>query len=87
MITKLNVAAIYVLDMRRASVTFVRALEDSDLLRAGMHPRVGRVQVIELLHEWVYHDLNHVRQVTANVQALLWPQLGNLQQFYQQLKR
>jgi DinB superfamily len=73
--------------VRQASVEFASGLERSDLARGGVHPKIGHVHVVELLHEWVYHDMNHVRQIAANIQALLWRQLGNTQQFYQSSRR
>lgn len=39
------------------------------------------LQAAELLHEWVHHDANHLRQILANVQAFTWPQMGNAQRF------
>jgi hypothetical protein len=37
--------------------------------------------VADLLQEWVHHDRNHVKQILANVQAFVWPHLGNAQKF------
>jgi hypothetical protein len=68
-------------DMRQASVAIVHALREADLDRAGEHPTVGRLRVRDLLQEWVYHDRNHVRQALANVQAYVWPAMGNAQKF------
>ena len=67
--------------MRRESATLVRGLREADLDRAGRHPTVGPLRVRDLLQEWVYHDRNHVRQALANVQAYVWPALGNSQKF------
>lgn len=68
--------------VRQASVRFVEKLSASDLERTGVHPKVGLIRVRELLHEWLYHDLNHARQVERNAQQLMWDQLGNMQSFY-----
>jgi hypothetical protein len=67
--------------LRAASVSFVSQLSDTHLLRAGNHA-IGRLRVVDLLHEWVYHDAHHLRQILANVQSALWDDLGALQQFY-----
>jgi hypothetical protein len=53
----------------------------ADLDRAGLHPTVGLLRVGDLLQEWVHHDRNHVRQALANVQAYVWPAMGNAQKF------
>jgi hypothetical protein len=68
-------------DMRQASVAIVHGLGAADLDRAGKHPAVGRLTIGDLLQEWVHHDRNHVRQVLANVQAYVWPAMGNAQKF------
>ena len=68
---------------REASVALVAGLDETDLDRGGRHPEVGRLRVGELLHEWVHHDGNHLRQILANVQAYVWPAMGNSQRFSQ----
>ena len=67
--------------MRQDSVTLVRGLRAADLDRGGQHPTVGFLRVRDLLAEWVHHDRNHVRQALANVQAYVWPAMGNSQKF------
>jgi hypothetical protein len=67
--------------LREASVTLVRGLRDADLARGGDHSRVGRLRVRDLLHEWVHHDRNHLKQIMANAQAFVWPHMGNAQRF------
>ncbi len=67
---------------RGRSIGFLWGLRVSDLERGGIHPKIGRISIGELLHEWIYHDLHHVRQMDANVQSYLWGKLGNLQEFY-----
>jgi hypothetical protein len=42
---------------------------------------VARLTVEELLHEWIHHDGNHLRQAYANVQAFVLPSMGNAQRF------
>ncbi len=67
--------------LRRDSVALVTGLGPADLGCAGRHPKVGRLQVGELLHEWVHHDRNHLRQMLANTQAAAWPHMGNARRF------
>jgi hypothetical protein len=67
--------------LRADAVTLVARLGPDDLARAGLHPTVGRLRVDELLHEWVHHDRNHLKQILANVQAAAWPAMGNAQKF------
>jgi len=69
------------LDTRRESVGMVRSLRPENVARGGMHPDVGRLTVDELLHEWVHHDNNHLKQALSNVQAYVWSRMGNAQRF------
>jgi hypothetical protein len=67
--------------LREASVALVAGLKGSDLQRGGHHPKVGFLRVGDLLHEWIHHDRNHLKQILANVQAFVWPHMGNAQRF------
>jgi hypothetical protein len=67
--------------LRADSAALVAGLRPSDLGRAGQHPKVGVLTVADLLHEWVHHDRNHIRQMLANVQASVWPRMGAAQRF------
>jgi hypothetical protein len=69
------------LQLRNASVAQVAGLAAADLTRGGQHPKVGFLTVADLLHEWVFHDRNHIRQMLANVQAFAWPHMGNARRF------
>ena len=67
--------------LRRDSVTLVAGLRGPDLERGGRHPKVGHLRVGDLLHEWVHHDRNHLRQMLANTQAAAWVHMGNARRF------
>jgi hypothetical protein len=67
--------------LRSDSVELVRSLRPELLTRPGNHPDVGALTVGDLLHEWVHHDGNHLRQALANVQAYMWPRMGNARRF------
>lgn len=66
---------------RRAGLELIDSLTDVDLERHANHDKVGRVTVRNLLHEWVFHDRNHTRQILANAQARAWPAMGNTRRF------
>jgi hypothetical protein len=66
---------------RTSGVTLVEVLTPADLERGGDHPEVGFLTVNDLLHEWIHHDANHLRQMLANIQAYTWPSMGNAQRF------
>jgi hypothetical protein len=67
--------------VRAESVALVRSLRPGDLGRSAVHAVAGPVTVRELLQEWVFHDRNHLRQLLANVQATVWPVMGNTRRF------
>jgi hypothetical protein len=67
--------------LRTDSVKLVRSLRDADLDRSCVHGKVGVLRVRDLIEEWVHHDRNHTRQLLANVQARVWPHMGNSQKF------
>ena len=66
---------------RDEGIALVSGLREGDLDRFAIHARVGRVTVRNLLHEWVFHDRNHIRQMLANTQARAWPAMGNARRF------
>ena len=66
---------------RTAGLELIESLREADLERFAIHDRVGRVTIRNLLHEWVFHDRNHVRQILANGQARSWPAMGNARRF------
>jgi len=68
-------------ELRDVSVKLVRSLKPEQMQRGGLHPKVGRLTIDELLHEWVHHDGNHLRQALGNVQAYVWPHMGNTRRF------
>jgi DinB superfamily len=67
--------------LRRESLALVRSLKSDQLQRGGIHPEVARLTVEDVLHEWIHHDANHLKQAYANVQAYVWPRMGNAQRF------
>ncbi|MCH7812246.1 MAG: DinB family protein [Chloroflexi bacterium] len=66
---------------RAASVRLVLGLVPEQLQLSAAHPDVGELRVIDLLHEWVHHDRNHIKQALTNVQAYTWHNMGNTQRF------
>jgi hypothetical protein len=68
-------------NVRSESLELIRSLGPEDVARGGNHADVGRLTVNDLLHEWVHHDGNHLRQALANVQAYVWADMGNAQRF------
>ena len=66
---------------RERSARLLRELRDSQLELSGEHPQVGALRIIDLLHEWVLHDRNHVKQALSVTQAYVWQHMGNAKRF------
>ena len=67
--------------MRTESAQLVTGLTPAQLRRSGDHPLVGELRVVDLIHEWIHHDRNHVKQILSNIQSWVWPNMGNAQRF------
>ena len=67
---------------RAENLAFVRTLTAAQLAQAGEHPRYGRISVREHIIEWAYHDLEHLRQLQATIEARLYPAIGGFRGLY-----
>jgi len=71
-------------DQRESNIEFLRTLPRSAGERKAMHKEAGEITLQQMLHEWVMHDLGHVRQVAELVRARKhWQAAGPLGQSYQ----
>ncbi len=68
---------------RDRSVTFLRYLPAAAGARTARHPELGSLTLSELMHEWAFHDLGHVRQIAELLRArAFYPHIGGFQKFY-----
>ena len=67
---------------RQATLRWLRNLRPADLQRTGRHAEVGEISVENLLSEWAFHDLGHLRQILEVKRYGLFPRLGNLKAYY-----
>ena len=67
--------------IRADSVRLVQGLSADDLEKSGTHDKVGNLEVRDLLQEWLHHDRNHFKQLQSNLQAFVWPVMGNTRLF------
>ncbi|MGD1070185.1 MAG: DinB family protein [Bryobacteraceae bacterium] len=71
-------------EQREDNVDFLRELDACVLARSARHPTLGIVSAQDLLNEWAFHDLGHVRQITELVRArMYYAKLGPFQVQYQ----
>lgn len=61
--------------VRRRSVEFVRSLSGSDLTATGRYGDRGDFTAADFVHEWPFHDQEHLRQILANLQRRYVPHL------------
>jgi hypothetical protein len=68
---------------RDQSVTWLRYLPDSARERGGRHAEIGAVTLGQMISEWAFHDLGHIRQIAELYRArAFWPRLGAAQRYY-----
>ena len=67
---------------RKANVKWLGTLKPAQLKRRGMHQKVGEISVEELVTEWAFHDLGHLKQILEIKRYRLFPRIGNMRAFY-----
>jgi hypothetical protein len=67
---------------RKANVKWLEKLKPAQLKRRGTHQKVGELSVQELVTEWAFHDLSHLRQILEIKRYALYPRIGNMKAFY-----
>ena len=69
---------------RDRSLSMLRYLSPDLLGRTGQHEKLGPITIEQLMNEWAFHDLGHVRQIAELFRAkAFYPNAGPFQQFYQ----
>jgi hypothetical protein len=67
-------------EQREDSIVLLSTLDAESLRRTAMHPQKGTFSLDNMLHEWAFHDLSHVRQIAELVRAQVYfPNLGKLE--------
>ncbi len=70
-------------EQRELNIEYLRELPASALKREARHPAFGTVTVGELLAEWAFHDLGHIRQIAEIVRSRkYYPLMGPLRGQY-----
>jgi DinB superfamily len=67
---------------RGANLRWLRTLKPAQLKRQGHHQTVGSITVGEMINEWAFHDLGHLKQILEVKRYALWPHMGNMRKFY-----
>jgi hypothetical protein len=56
-------------EQRETNIEYLRDLPSAAGQRKALHRECGEITLSEMLHEWVLHDLGHVRQIAELVRA------------------
>lgn len=68
---------------RRANLKWLRKLRPSQLKRIGVHQEVGEITAEEMITEWAFHDLGHLKQILEIKRYALYPRMGSMRTFYE----
>ncbi len=69
-------------ERRREHVAWLRTLDATHLAAAGDHDEAGEITVGNIVHQWAYHDLMHIKQIASMLQSGLVDRMGNTRRFY-----
>jgi hypothetical protein len=70
------------LQIRRAQGIEWLQERGDELSRTGDHDEAGVISAADIAHQWAYHDLMHIQQLTRMVQERLALRMGNTRLFY-----
>ncbi len=69
---------------RLRTLEFLRTLPAEAGSRRGRHEQLGPITVAELLNEFAFHDLGHLRQLAELYRArVFYPSMGAFRNYYQ----
>ncbi len=57
-------------EQREDNIAFLNGLSLQAADRAGRHPELGAITLSNVLNEWAFHDLGHIRQIAELVRAI-----------------
>ena len=68
---------------RDRTLSSLRYVSSAVLARSGQHSKIGPITVGQLMNEWAFHDLGHIRQIAELYRShAFFPSIGPFQQFY-----
>jgi len=68
---------------RDRALAWLRYLPAGLATRTGRHAELGQITVGELMNEWAFHDLGHIRQIAELYRArAFYPEMGAFQRYY-----
>lgn len=68
---------------RDRSLSLLRYLPEKVIARKGLHAALGPITVGQLMNEWAFHDLGHIRQISELFRSrAFYPAMGPFQKYY-----
>jgi hypothetical protein len=68
---------------RSQTLTLLEGMPESAGERAGEHAELGTITIAQLLNEFAFHDLGHIRQAMELYRAhVFYPEMGVYQGYY-----
>jgi DinB family protein len=68
---------------RDRSLSMLRYLPEKIMARKGVHSVIGPITVGQLMNEWAFHDLGHIRQISELFRSrAFYPVMGPFQKYY-----
>lgn len=68
---------------RDRSLSMLRYVPAHAVGRIGQHEKIGQISIGQLMNEWAFHDLGHIRQIAELFRSrAFFPSMGAFQQFY-----
>ena len=69
---------------RKTTLTFLRSLSANVLARPCQHREMGRLTFEEMLNEFAFHDMGHIRQILELCRArAYYPYMAGWRKYYQ----
>jgi hypothetical protein len=61
----------------------LRYVPSHAVARIGQHGKIGQISIGQLMNEWAFHDLGHIRQIAELFRSrAFYPAIGPFQQYY-----
>ena len=68
---------------RRTTLAYLESVPSSVAARTGRHEELGALSFQQLLNEFAFHDLGHIRQIMELFRAhVFYPQMGVFMNYY-----
>ena len=68
---------------RDRSLSMLRYVPLEAVSRPGLHGEIGAITLGQLMNEWAFHDLGHIRQISELYRSrAFYPLMGAFQKYY-----